>query len=121
MWDLVHTGESTRLELLTFLVKAAAGHTFPYKSGLKVEVTGLKDGIPTVASRRTPVAGPGTYLFTDMAAATGTACAAFMVVALESDSRAGVFTPEEWAEPQQFYAALERVGVPRAEIPDGAH
>ena len=75
----------------------------------------------TVAGRRTPVAGPGTYLFTDMAAATGTACAAFMVVALESNSRAGVFTPEEWAEPQQFYAALERVGVPRVEIPNGAH
>lgn len=121
MWDLVRTGESTRLELLTFLAKAATGHTFPYKSGLKVEVTGLKDGIPTVAARRTPVAGPGTYLFTDMAAATGTACAAFMVVALEADSRAGVFTPEEWAGPQQFYAALERVGVPRAELPSGAH
>ena len=94
---------------------------FYEKQGLKVEVTGLKDGIPTVAGRRTPVAGPGTYLFTDMAAATGTACAAFMVVALEADSRAGVFTPEEWAEPQQFYAALERVGVPRAELPSGSH
>ncbi len=119
---LVRTGESTRAELIKFLALAAAGHTFPYKSGLKVEVTGLRGGIPTVAARRTPVAGPGTYLFTDMAAATGTACAAFMVVALdiESGARAGVFTPEEWAEPEQFYSALERVGTPRSELPVGA-
>lgn len=99
------------------------GHTFPYKAGLKVEVTGLRNGIPTVVGRRTPVSGPGTYLFTDMAAATGTACAAFMVVALDDGpgARAGVFTPEEWAEPERFYQALERVGTPRAEILDVAH
>ncbi|MUL49862.1 saccharopine dehydrogenase [Mycobacterium sp. CBMA293] len=118
--DVVRTGEVTRTELIKFLAKAAVGHAFPYKSGLKVEVTGLRNGVPTVVSRRTPTSGPGTYLFTDMAAATGTACAAFMVVALddESGSRAGVFTPEEWAEPQRFYQALERVGTPRDEILD---
>lgn len=123
MRDLVRTGEATRSELIRFLALSAVGHVFPYKSGLKVEVTGLRDGIPTVASRRTSVAGPDTYLFTDMAAATGTACAAFMVVALDggSDVRAGVFTPEEWVEPRAFYRALERVGVPSQELPAAVH
>jgi saccharopine dehydrogenase-like NADP-dependent oxidoreductase len=118
MWNLTRTGEATRAELLGFLARAAVGHTFPYKAGLKVEVTGLRNGIPTVASRRTPVSGPGTYLFADMAASTGTACAAFMLVALGtgSDTRAGAFTPEEWAAPQRFYDALKRVGTPPDEI-----
>ncbi|MFX0579037.1 saccharopine dehydrogenase family protein [Nocardia nepalensis] len=116
--NLVRTGEATRGELLEFLAMAAVGHTFPHKSALKVEVTGLRNGLPTVVERRTPVSGPGTYLFTDMAAATGTACAAFMVVALDEEpgTRAGVFTPEDWAEPERFYKALERVGTPRDEI-----
>lgn len=123
MRNLVRTGEATRTELIKFLALAAVGHTFRYKSGLKVEVTGLRNGIPTVVGRRTPVCGPGTYLFTDMAAATGTACAAFMVVALDDEpgTRAGVFTPEDWSEPDRFYKALERVGTPRHEILDGTH
>ncbi|OKH78679.1 saccharopine dehydrogenase [Mycobacterium sp. SWH-M3] len=123
LWNLVGTGEASRIELIKFLALAAVGHTFPYKSGLKVEVTGLRNGLPAVASRRTPVCGPGTYLFTDMAAATGTACAAFMLVALdeETGTRAGVFTPEEWVEPEKFYKGLERVGTPREEILDAAH
>jgi saccharopine dehydrogenase-like NADP-dependent oxidoreductase len=123
LWNLVRTGESTRVGLLKFLALSAAGRTFPYKAGLKVEVTGLRNGLPTMVSRRTPVSGPGTYLFADMAAATGTACAAFMVVALDEEpgTRAGVFTPEQWVEPQQFYQGLERVGTPRDEIPEVVH
>lgn len=123
MWDLVSAGESSPAELVKFLALSAAGHTFPFKGGLKVEATGLRNGIPMVVTRRTPVSGTGTYLFTDMAAATGTACAAFMVVALDTEpgTRAGIFTPEEWAKPQDFYAALERVGVPRDEIFDPTH
>lgn len=96
MRNLVRTGEATRTELIKFLALAAVGHTFPYKSGLKVEVTGLRNGIPTVVTRRTPVSGPGTYLFADMAAVTGTACAAFMVVALDDgpEARAGCSRPK---------------------------
>ncbi|ORA31492.1 saccharopine dehydrogenase family protein [Mycobacterium aquaticum] len=121
--NLLRTGEASRTELIKFLALAAVGHTFPYKSGLKVEVTGLRNGLPAAVSRRTPVCGPGTYLFTDMAAATGTACAAFMLVALgeESGTRAGVFTPEEWADPEKFYEGLERVGTPREEILDATN
>ena len=47
----------------------------------------------------------------DMGDVTGAACAAFMVMALEeAGTRAGVFAPEDWAEPQAFYAALVRTG-----------
>ncbi|WP_051025650.1 MULTISPECIES: saccharopine dehydrogenase family protein [Nocardia] len=121
--NLVRTGEATRTELVKFLALAAVNHTFPHKSAVKVEVTGLRNGLPHVVSRRTPVSGPGTYLFTDMAAATGTCCAAFMVVALDAEpgTRAGVFTPEDWAAPEDFYKALERVGTPRNEILDVTH
>ncbi|GAA2428307.1 saccharopine dehydrogenase family protein [Mycolicibacterium llatzerense] len=123
IFKLVSAGEATRIGLLKFLALAAVGHTFPHRSGLKVEVTGLRNGVPTAVTRRTPVSGAGTYLFTDMAAATGTACAAFMVAALddELDTRTGVFTPEEWVEPQRFYQALEQVGTPRREILDVVH
>ena len=34
----------------------------------------------------------------------------------ESGTRAGAFAPEDWADPQAFYKALERVGTPNAEI-----
>lgn len=121
--NLRRTGEATRIEIIKFLALAAVNHTFPHRSGVKVEVTGMRDGLPAVITRRNPVSGPGTYLFTDMAAATGTACAAFMVVALDDQSatRAGVFTPEDWADPGLFYTALERVGTPRSEILDNAH
>jgi hypothetical protein len=52
-----------------------------------------------------------------MAAVTGTACAAFMLLALEQDgTRSGTFAPEDWADPQAFYKALERVGTPCSEL-----
>jgi hypothetical protein len=70
-----------------------------------------------VAVRRTPISRPGSYLMRNMAAITGTSCAAFMVLALyESGTRVGAFAPEDWADPQAFYKALERVGTPNAEI-----
>jgi hypothetical protein len=113
----VKRGETTIGEVLEFLGKSAIRRTYPYRGGLLAGVYGTKDGKPAVAIRRTPVAGPGTHLMTDMAAITGTACAAFMVLALdESGERAGAFAPEDWAEPQAFYNALERVGTPRREI-----
>jgi hypothetical protein len=103
--------------MLKFLALSALRRTYPYRGGLLARVTGTSDGKPAVVVRRTPFAGPGSYLMRDMAAITGTACAAFMVLALdESGTRAGSFAPEEWAEPQAFYKALERVGTPSSEI-----
>lgn len=123
VWNLARTGEATRTELVKFLALTSVNHTFPFRAGVKVEVTGLRGGLPVVVTRRSPFSGPDTYLFTDMAAATGTSCAAFMVVAMDEEpgTRAGVFTPEEWADPQRFYDGLERVGTPRHEILEATH
>src|SRR5437667_457298 len=64
-----------------------------------------------VTMPRKPRAGPGSSLMVDMGDVTGAACAAFMLMALdEAGTRAGVFAPEDWAEPQAFYAALVRTG-----------
>ncbi|MEV6218167.1 saccharopine dehydrogenase NADP-binding domain-containing protein [Nocardia sp. NPDC051833] len=116
--SVVRSGEATWTQVVKFIALAAVGHTFPHRTGLKVEVTGLRNGLPAVVSRRTPVTGPGTYFLANMAAATGTSCAAFMLVALDEPhgTRAGVFAPEEWADPERVYQALERVGTPREEI-----
>jgi saccharopine dehydrogenase-like NADP-dependent oxidoreductase len=110
-------GETTTREVLKFLGKSAIRRTYPYKGGLLARVYGTKDGKPAVAVRRTPNAGPGSYLMEDMAAITGSATAAFMLLALdEGNQRAGAFAPEDWADPPAFYDALERIGTPRDEI-----
>jgi saccharopine dehydrogenase-like NADP-dependent oxidoreductase len=113
----VRSGESTATELVNFLGLSGLRRTYPYRAGLLVQVTGMRDEIPAVATLRTPFSGPATYLFRDMAAVTGTACAAFMVLALDQEgTRTGSFAPEDWADPEAFYKALELVGVPRCEI-----
>ncbi|MFE7602511.1 saccharopine dehydrogenase family protein [Streptomyces sp. NPDC057494] len=113
----VRRGESRAGELLTFLGASAVRRRYTWRGGLLARVSGTRNGRPAVAVRRTPVSGPGAYLVASMATVTGTACAAFMVLALdEVGKRAGSFAPEDWAEPEAFYNALERVGTPRYEI-----
>lgn len=113
----VRRKESGAGTLIKFLVTAALRRTYPYRGGLLVRLAGTRDGKPAAAVRRTPTAGEGSYLMRDMAAITGTSCAAFMVLALdESGTRAGAFAPGDWAEPQAFYKALQRVGTPSAEV-----
>jgi hypothetical protein len=51
-----------------------------------------------------------------MGSVTGTSCAAFIVLALETQMQGGVYAPEDWAKPQAFYQSLERVGISRHEI-----
>jgi hypothetical protein len=115
--DLVRTGEGRVGELVTFAARTAARRREPYRGGLLARVTGLRNGLPAAVIKRTPTAGRDKFLMADMAAITGTACAAFMVLALDQeDARAGAFAPEGWADPQAFYKALERVGVPSDEI-----
>jgi len=109
--------EASALEVGEFLAKSAIGQTYTYKGGLLARVYGTKNGKPAVAIRRTVNAGQNSYLMRDMASITGTACAAFMVLALDQKGqRAGAFAPEDWAIPNEFYTALERVGTPRSEI-----
>jgi saccharopine dehydrogenase-like NADP-dependent oxidoreductase len=115
-------GENTWSNLIRFLFLSALRRRYVWRGGLIARADGTRDGRPAVAVRRTPVSGPDTYLLANMATMTGTACAAFMVLALdETGERAGAFAPEDWADPQAFYTALERVGTPRHEIVESVH
>jgi len=117
MLGQIGRGESAAGEMVNFLVSSAFRRTAAYHGGLLARVTGTRNGIPAVVIRRAPTSGPGSCLMRNMAAITGTACAAFMVLALdENGTRTGAFAPEVWAEPQAFYKALERVGTPCAEV-----
>lgn len=52
-----------------------------------------------------------------MGTLTGTATAAFMLLALDDGlTRSGVYSPEDWAVPDKFYHALERLGTPSDEL-----
>ncbi|MFF8567360.1 saccharopine dehydrogenase family protein [Streptomyces albidoflavus] len=118
----VRRGESGTAELLGFLKASALRRRYIWRGGLLARVTGTRDGRPATAVRRTPISGPGSYLVSSMASLTGTSCAAFMVLALdEGGKRSGAFAPEDWAEPENFYTALERVGTPRDEIVESLH
>jgi hypothetical protein len=113
----IKRNESTAQELLGFLGSSTLRRIYPWKGGLLSRAYGTKDGMPAVSTRRTPIAGNDSYLCTDMAALTGTATAAFILLALEQHGeRTGAFAPEDWAEPKAFYNALVSVGTPRHEI-----
>lgn len=117
MFAQVGQGEAGLGETLKFLALSLIGRRYVWRGGLLARVEGTRGGKPAVAIRRTPLGGKDTYYATNMAALTGTACAAFMVLALDETGKpAGAFAPEDWAEPDAFYKALERVGVPRREI-----
>ncbi|NYH77309.1 saccharopine dehydrogenase-like NADP-dependent oxidoreductase [Actinopolyspora biskrensis] len=115
MVDQVRRRESTVGVLGKYVAKSAARRLYPYKGGLLAIAYGTKDGKPARSSRRTAL-HPSSPL-NNMGGVTGTACAAFAVLALEeAGQRSGSFAPEDWADPASFYRALERVGVPRHEI-----
>jgi saccharopine dehydrogenase-like NADP-dependent oxidoreductase len=117
MMDQIWSGECTVGEVLGFILSSARGKTAVYRGGLLVRAVGSRHGHPAVVIKRTPKCGEDSFLFKNMAAITGTACAAFMVMALEAGQKhSGVFCPEDWAEPQAFYKALERVGTSPDEI-----
>jgi hypothetical protein len=111
----VRRGESGAGELAKFLATSAVKHVYPYRGGLLARVYGTKDGKPSVSARRTAMRTGRA--FNNMGGVTGTATAAFAVLALrEAGTRAGAFAPEDWADPAAFYRALEQVGVSRHEI-----
>ncbi|KAE8407111.1 Saccharopine dehydrogenase-domain-containing protein [Aspergillus pseudonomiae] len=117
MIDQIRSGECTVGEILSFIASSVRGQPAPYRGSLLVRAIGSRQGHPAVVIKRTAKCGEGSYLMKDMASITGTACAAFMVMALEpGQKRTGVFAPEDWAKPQAFYQALEQVGTPREEI-----
>jgi saccharopine dehydrogenase-like NADP-dependent oxidoreductase len=117
MMEQIWTGECTAGEVLGFIVSSARGQTYENHGGLLVRAVGTRNGHPAVAIKKTRKSGPDCYLFKTMGTVTGTACAAFIVLALEAGQGrgGGVFCPEDWAEPEKFYAALEKVGTPKDE------
>ncbi|RJE27588.1 Saccharopine dehydrogenase [Aspergillus sclerotialis] len=120
LWGMIETiwsGECTAGEVLTFLVNAARGHIEETGGGMLVRAVGTRNGVPVCITKRTPKPGENAYLNKSMGTVTGTSCAAFMVMAMEDGlGRNGVYCPEDWADPDRFYKALESVGTPREEI-----
>ncbi|GAA4697673.1 hypothetical protein GCM10023215_39970 [Pseudonocardia yuanmonensis] len=116
----VRRKDSTAGELAKFVATSAVKYVYPYRGGLLARVYGTKDGKPAVSTRRTAMSTGRA--FNNMGGVTGTATAAFAVLALEeAGTRAGAFAPEDWADPASFYRALEKVGVPRHEIVETVH
>jgi saccharopine dehydrogenase-like NADP-dependent oxidoreductase len=110
LWGTIRRGEISAVVVLKYLAAATARKHPAYRGINYVRVTGTLGGEKVVSIRRLPVSGPGTA-WTSMAAGTGSATAAFMVLAVnEMGDLAGVLAPEDWADPELFYAALARTG-----------
>ncbi|KAH8698665.1 Saccharopine dehydrogenase-domain-containing protein [Talaromyces proteolyticus] len=117
MIDQIRSGECTTGEILSFVISSVRGQTAQYRGSLLVRAVGTRNGHPAMVIKRTAKCGKDSFLMKDMAAITGNACAAFIIMALEDgQKRAGVFAPEDWAAPNVFYSALEKFGTPREEI-----
>ncbi|KAJ5825428.1 hypothetical protein N7474_002566 [Penicillium riverlandense] len=117
MLEQIWNGECTTAEVLTYILNAVTGTKIENRGNILVRAVGMRNGVPTVITKRNPKNGKDTYLCQSMGTVTGTSTAAFMVMALEDGhKRTGVFCPEDWAEPEVFYSALQRVGVPKDEI-----
>ena len=117
MLETIRTGKCSTGEVVSFLIDSTRGQVGSYCGGLTVRATGSRNGVPVTLIKRMAKCGEGSVLFRNMAAITGGACAAFMVLALEEGHQlSGVFAPEDWAEPQAFYKALGRIGVPHDEL-----
>ncbi|OBF86072.1 saccharopine dehydrogenase [Mycobacterium sp. 852002-51163_SCH5372311] len=110
LWGTIRRGEISAAEVLKFLAMSAARKHPPFRGTNYVRVTGKRDGMQVVSVRRAPVSGPGTA-WTTMASLTGSATAAFMVLAIgELGAQSGVLAPEDWANPENFYTALAAAG-----------
>ncbi|MUL78672.1 saccharopine dehydrogenase family protein [Mycolicibacterium sp. CBMA 226] len=113
LWGTIRRGEIGAVEVLKFMATSAAKKHPPFRGTNYVRVTGTRDGHPVVSVRRAPVSGPGTP-WTTMASLTGSATAAFMLLALDHQpgqaQHSGVLAPEDWADPETFYNALAATG-----------
>lgn len=119
--DQIERGETTKEEARDFFIEASGyAKKVETTGGLLVRAIGLRNGLPTIVTKRTPpCAFEYSYLTRSMATMTGTSCAAFMALAIQAgQALSGVFCPEDWAEPQVFYKALETCGVPHYELPE---
>jgi saccharopine dehydrogenase-like NADP-dependent oxidoreductase len=117
LWGQIRRGEIGAGEVLKYMGSAALKKHPDFAGTNYVQVTGKRNGKQVVSVRRVPVCGPGTA-WTSMAALTGSATAAFMLLAIdELGGLAGVLSPEDWADPESFYDALALTGrSPRHEV-----
>ncbi|KUH94524.1 saccharopine dehydrogenase NADP-binding domain-containing protein [Mycobacterium sp. IS-3022] len=110
LWGTIRRGEIGVTDVAKFLAMSAAKKHPPFRGTNYVRVTGKRDGKHVVSVRRAPVSGPGTP-WTTMASLTGSATAAFMVLAIdELGGQSGVLAPEDWVDPESFYPALAATG-----------
>ncbi|ORA31491.1 saccharopine dehydrogenase family protein [Mycobacterium aquaticum] len=110
LWGTIRRGEIGVVEVLKFMATSAVKKHPPFRGTNYVRVTGKRGGQPVVSVRRAPVSGPGTP-WTTMASLTGSATAAFMLLAMDQlGERSGVLAPEDWADPENFYSALAATG-----------
>lgn len=117
MLDQVRSGEVTIFEAIRFLIRFSQGKGEPSRCGILVRVVGTRNGHPKVVIKRNPSIGGDSFLGKSMGASTGASTAAFMLLAMKKGNKdGGVFSAEDWAEPQQFYKALERLGCPADDI-----
>jgi hypothetical protein len=78
-----------------------------------VRVLGTRNRQPVIIIKRWPTAGKEA-LDRSMADNIGACCAGFILRVLselETQKRAGVFCPEDWADPQAYYKSMERLGL----------
>ena len=117
--EQVERGEVSEEETRMVLAAMMTGQHEPYTSGWSATVTGLKNGERTTVVRRSPVVGPDSVMWTSMGAGTGLCAAAGAHMVLEGNKPGpGVYYPENWMKPEQFFAALQAVGIPESEILD---
>lgn len=113
----VYRAESTLGALSRYLWRGLRKQHSPFRGGVLIRAAGTKEGAPATVMVRTSTGGPGSAMGTSMADVTGTCLAAFADLALDHEGRdVGALAPEDWVEPAEFYAALERLGVPRDEV-----
>ncbi|MGW4565121.1 saccharopine dehydrogenase family protein [Streptomyces sp. NPDC004561] len=119
--EQVAAGEVAEEETQAVLAGLFRGEHEPYSTGWAARATGLKDGQRVTVERRSPVSGPDTVLWSGLGQGTGLCAAAGALMLLEDGkSEAGVFCPEDWIQMPRFFQALTDLGVPRAELLDGA-
>jgi NAD(P)-dependent dehydrogenase (short-subunit alcohol dehydrogenase family) len=113
----VRRGECSPREVARFLRAGLRHEHEPYRGALLARVTGVRLGNPATVIVRTPTGGPDSEFASSMGAVTGTCLAAFTALALERRGTwTGALAPEDWVEPGEFYATLERLGIPRHEV-----
>jgi hypothetical protein len=117
MFGQVRRKESSLAAMARYLWKGVRKQHLPYSGGILVRAVGTRAGEPATVIIRTPTGGPDSFIGSSIAAITGTCIAAFTALGIEKVGKLqGVLMPEDWVEPSQLYAELERIGVPRHEL-----